>query len=174
MAFKKSTVDDDMIDVQTRLAISTKDHLTELSRTMGVSRSRLIAYAVDNEMDSPQPFNFAIQLPTTPYVEGQYMSEAGKVLRYIARSNNGCVREAVILCRRDIGVPDKEILMLAVRELLELGHIEEYKSKVTMMNFGPDTIRYRALDSEGKPKSAARYWGERIHYKKLVRSEDDE
>ena len=51
----------------------------------------------------------------------------------------------------------------------------EYKvDKKATMGFGPDVLRYRVLDSEGNPKNNKRFWGERIHYKKLVRSEDDD
>lgn len=87
--------------------------------------SRLFCIAVDNELDAPVPFNFPCLLPSNTYIEMAYAEEAQKIAKYLVKFLNGTSREQLMLCRRDIGVLNKTTFMLAYRELLEVGVIEE-------------------------------------------------
>lgn len=91
----------------------------------GLPVSRLFCIAVDNELDAPVPFNFPCLLPSNTYIEMAYAEEAQKIARYLTKFLNGTGRDQLMLCRRDIGIPNKTTFMLAYRELLEVGVIEE-------------------------------------------------
>ncbi len=99
--------------------------LTERAEEMGLPVGRLIAIAVDNELDAPVPFNYPCQLPITTYIEHAYVEEAQKIVNYLNTMPNGMGREMLMLARRDIGIPNRDTLMAAYRELLQCGVIEE-------------------------------------------------
>lgn len=95
------------------------------SEQTGLPVSRLFCIAVDNELDAPVPFNFPCILPSNTYIEMAYAEEAQLIAKYLVKFVNGCGRDQLMLCRRDIGILNKTTFMLAFRELLEVGVIEE-------------------------------------------------
>lgn len=95
------------------------------SEASGLPVSRLFCIAVDNELDAPVPFNFPCVIPSNSYIEMAYADEAQKIAKYLTKFLNGTSRDQLMLCRRDIGVINKTTFMLAYRELLEVGVIEE-------------------------------------------------
>ena len=95
------------------------------SEQTGIPMSRLFCIAVDNELDAPVPFNFPCVLPSNTYIEMAYAEEAQLIAKYLVKFINGCGRDQLMLCRRDIGILNKTTFMLAFRELLEVGVIEE-------------------------------------------------
>lgn len=94
--------------------------------------SRLIAIALDNEMTHGQPaLDYPLDKPTSPYIEQAYADEAGKILKFIEASSTPLSLDMLMLCRRDIGIMQKDVFMLGIRELFEVGLIEEFRPKHT-------------------------------------------
>lgn len=104
---------------------SDKKLLADFSAKLGLQQSRLMAMAFDNEMDQKVPFHYPCTLPTAQYIEGAYTNEASKLLRFMDNFRYGVGRDMLMLCRREMGIPSRETLMLAYRELLENNMIIE-------------------------------------------------
>lgn len=103
----------------------TKKILKLKSEESGLPISRLIAIAIDNELDSPSPFTYLCSWPINEYIEYAYVEEAQKIYQYLLKFPSGIGRDLLMLHRRDIGVTNRNDLMLALRELLEKDMIEE-------------------------------------------------
>lgn len=103
----------------------TLEILRKRAASMGLPVSKVIAFAIDNELDAAHPFNYPCTLPTTIYIENAYADEAQKLFTYLRKFPTGIGRETLVLNRRDYGVPSRETVMLAYRELLERDLIEE-------------------------------------------------
>lgn len=90
--------------------------------------SRLIAIAIDNELDSPAPFTYLCEESKAPYMEYAYVDEAGRLLRYMqAEFPAGATIQTIMLCRRAFGILSRVDVMLAYRELLKTGMIEKFE-----------------------------------------------
>lgn len=112
-------------DTTVLLAPAEKQLLTEWSDKLGIPQSRLLAIALDNELDQETPFHYPCTLPTTDYIPGAYMSEATKILRFLEYFRDGTGRDMLMLSRRSIGIPNRADLMLGFRELLMEKMVEE-------------------------------------------------
>jgi hypothetical protein len=129
----------------------TEDILREKSKASGLPMSRLIAIAVDNELDTPVPFNYQCELPSSVFVEFAYAEEAQKIARFLLRFPSGTGRDTLMLCRRDIGVPDRATFMYAYRELLQADMIEEFKPGGRVKFEYPEGYKYTRLKNRLKP-----------------------
>ena len=89
------------------------------SEEMRLPMQRLILFAMDNELDSGEPFNYVTKTPDQSYVEYAYAEQATKLRSYLMKFPQGTGVDTLLLCRRDIGIPDRDILLLALRELVE-------------------------------------------------------
>lgn len=125
MGHKFNNPDDTFAMVKVYCPRALVTAVKELSEKQGRPLSRLFCVAVDNELDAPVPFNFPCLLPSNSYIEMAYAEEAQLIAKYLVKFVNGTSREQLVLCRRDIGVLNKTTFMLAYRELLEVGVIEE-------------------------------------------------
>ncbi len=132
--------------------------LKEYSELTGLPMSRLMAIAFDNELDQPVPFNYPCILPLTQYIEGAYTDEAGKLLRFLgATFPDGTGRDMLMLCRREIGIDNRETFMLAYRELLEMGLIEEVSPPLKTRGDWPAGYKFAVVKGESeKQKSEVR------------------
>ena len=97
------------------------DILREKAADRRLPISRLIWYALDNEMDSQEPFNYDCPKPETVFVQYSYTEEAKRIFEFLKRYPEGLNVDMIMLMRRRIGIPNKTILMLAIRELLATG-----------------------------------------------------
>ncbi len=128
--------------------------LKELSRTTGLPMSKLVSIAIDNELDSPAPFNYPCLLPSTVFVPGAYVEECQLITRYLMRFPSGCGREQLMLSRRDIGIPNRETLMMAYRELLDFGLIKEVPPPPRVKFEYPEGYKYTRLSNVGPKRKA--------------------
>lgn len=124
---KKENVSDDNHYTSINIYLPRKffEVLQKHSEEMQLPISRLICYAIDNELDALAPFNYMALDPTTEYVPDAYIEEAGKILRFIQDFPNGIGRDALMLFRRTIGIPNKTTFMLALRELFKAEMVVE-------------------------------------------------
>lgn len=128
--------------------------------------SRLVAIALDNELDSTIPFNYPCELPerVTEYL---YAAEAGRLLAFLTRAPTGVARDTIMLCRRDIGVMDRDALMGAMKELLDKNLIEEFDFK------GKIRVRARGIDKKLINKRRFnRIEDEKLKGKRVITDED--
>lgn len=128
----------------------THQLLKEASEDLETPMSRLMAIALDNELDADVPFNYPCPMPDAPYVEYAYANEAGKIMRFLEHFPTGTSVDTLMLCRRDIGIESRAVFMLAYRELLEKNMIEDFKPTNTKFKYGPDYKRVRAVGVEPK------------------------
>lgn len=94
--------------------------------------TRLLAYAIDQELSKDKPFdNFRYELPSDEMIEYSYIEEATKILRYMKDiSGEGLGVDQIIELRHDIGVTDIDALLYGLRECVEKKFLEDYIPKV--------------------------------------------
>jgi len=113
--------------------------LKEISKRTGIPVSHLVMIAVDNELDAPAPFAYPCELPSSVYIEGAYMDEAQRIATFLTKFKKGIDRKTMMYFRRDVGIDNRETLMLAIRELMEVGVLIEV----------PPPVGHRFRYSEG-------------------------
>lgn len=127
--------------------------------------SRLILYAIDNEMGRDKPFEYDSKLPTDPYVLHAYTEEAQQIYRYMYKFPTGLSRDQLLACRRDVGIESKDALLHGLRELLTIGLLEEqkpsgkskfkgYKSDYKILRFARDAAALRKKEIASGPKES--------------------
>jgi hypothetical protein len=124
---KKSNLNDPMMHPSTNISKSNMIKLEATKRSLATPIARLIAIAIDNELDSNQPFHYAIpDISEVPIIEGEYFSESVKVHTYLMNFfKQGAGYDTLLLLRADFNIPDKRVVMLACRELILNGQCEE-------------------------------------------------
>lgn len=115
----------------TNISKVTYELLQEMARVRKIPVPKLIAYAIDNEFDSPSPFTYDYSTPDEEYEEGKYHDASYKIFKYLTDGNfpNGTGKDMLLLCRRDMGIETKTEFLLGYRELLEKEQIEEVPVK---------------------------------------------
>jgi len=122
-------------EIKVYVTKSTLEILKQKSAEKQLPVSRLVSYAIDNELDSTHSFNYPCELPTDDYKEYLFVSEARKVLTFLERLENGTSIDQLLLARRDIGIEDKAVLLSAIRELFEKNFLESFIPKTMFRNF---------------------------------------
>lgn len=114
-----------------KISLTLPADLNEILRKLAADRrlpiSRLIWYALDNELESPNPFNYECPEPETVFVQYAYSEEAKKIYDFLRKFPEGLNTDMIMLMRRQIGLPNKITLMLALRELLNTTLVVESK-----------------------------------------------
>ncbi|MFM6930422.1 MAG: hypothetical protein ACKOX6_18305 [Bdellovibrio sp.] len=102
--------------------------IKQISEERVLPISRVICYAIDNELDCPVPFNYETEFPDVISREFEYAEEAAKILKFlmIHFQKSGTGLDMLVLCRRDMGIPSKERFLLGFRELLEKKMLETF------------------------------------------------
>lgn len=117
---KKSEVEanKDFVGVKISFPKEQYEFLCQKSAETMLPLSRLVAYAVDNERDSTTPFHYPCIDPQTVYVPHAYTEEAQKIHQFLTRFGGGLSRDNLVLFRRALGIANKSVILLAIRELL--------------------------------------------------------
>lgn len=164
--------DDAFLLMKTWLPKKTAAIIKEKHLETGVAMSRLIAIAVDNELDSTMPFHYP--WPSSfpgEYVEYAYAEQAGKLLKFLERFPTGTQRESILLCRRDIGIETREEIIQAYRELIAQDLIQEFRTPHSQSIY----VRVVGLTREQiKKKKYKSVEGESTKYKRPITDEDVE
>ena len=160
--YQKKREDDPFVSVTAYIPKSLSLRLSMLSKEIGLPMSRLIGFAIDNELDTEKPFNYDCSLPTDDYVEYQYAGEAGKIINFLNLIPSGASIDMLMLCRRDIGIPDKFTFLRAMRELIEKDMvIAGAPSVLSKFNYyKTDHVVYRTPRTEDEAKRFRRIEGE--------------
>lgn len=127
--------------------------LREVSAELQLPMNRLICIAIDNELGSPNPFNYPCLLPSNAFIKNAYVEEARKIAQFLLDFPKGFGRDLLMLMRRDIGIPDPLTFMHAYRELLESGVVEEVDPpKGSKFIYSEDYKVTRQVEITGKEK----------------------
>lgn len=95
-----------------------------------ITMSKVIAIAIDNELERDKPFEFDLTLPNSDdTIEYAYADEAGKILSFIKGLRVGAGLDILVMLRYDIGIPDKKVFLAAFKECLDNDVLESFKPK---------------------------------------------
>lgn len=104
--------------VKVYIPISLYTALKARSDKSGMPVSRLVCYAIDNELtNNPDPFSYPCPEPTNTFVEAAYTEEGGKIFRFLKKFGPHGV-DQLMMARRELGILDKLTFMLGLREIL--------------------------------------------------------
>lgn len=152
--------------------------LTEMSDTLRVPVSRLILYAIDNELDQTKPFNYPLDWGSLPpFQEYQYAKEAANLLEFLSRLTYGLGVDHIIVMRRQYGIEDRQVAMMAYRELKMSGMIEEYWPKSAKFLYAKNYRYARVVKDLRKAMGNKRYKkfeGERVYKKNKWKTRGEE
>ena len=115
-----------MFNVKFRLPEYHLDRLKGIAMKRQISMYRLVAFAVDNELQKTNPFGFDINLPIDESLDFAYADEGGLILDFIKTLRIGAGLDVLVLLRYKIGVPNKNIFLAAFKELLSNEVIEAF------------------------------------------------
>ena len=119
-----------MKHMQLRTSNFAEKKIRAIASLRKVSMSKIIAIAIDNELERDKPFEFDLTFPDTDEtVEYAYANEAGKILNFIKGLRIGAGLDILTLLRYDIGVPDKVTFLAAFKECLDNDVLETFKPK---------------------------------------------
>ena len=113
--------------ISASLSPSTYEKVMKLVREKKRPISRLIGIALDNELNRENPFEFNADIPEEEHAEYSFTNEGGKILEFIG-THEGFGLDLLLLCREDIGVPEKERFLAAFKEIANKDLIEPYKN----------------------------------------------
>lgn len=139
--------DDAYVKIQVFVPKSIAAILEETSYARQQPLSKLVAIAVYNELETEVPFYFDSTIPNVQFVENQYAKEATMLLDFLTRIGRGIGLDQIIMCRRDIGFPSKDVTVLAYRELLKAKLIEEYYPKESRFKYHKSQLWTRLFGS---------------------------
>lgn len=151
--FRKPTApgDESAVMVKVYVPMSLYNILKAKSMEYELPIRRLIAYAIDNEITSSgDSFDYPCPWSENVFVDGAYAIEAGKVLAYLDKFGAKSV-DQLIMARRDIGVLEKDVMMLAIRELLaKTSLVEKVRPKFKPMEYPRDYFLIKPKTKDNK------------------------
>ena len=136
---------EDDSDAYVKLITTVPKELAEAlkaqAKKLEISPARLMAYAIDNELDLDQPFTYSTEIET-PYIYGEFYQESLKVFNYMKKRGSGAGRDTLLLARREIGLTTKREVLGGVRELLKRYQLVEYKPGRNTVSHYPESYRF--------------------------------
>lgn len=145
-----------LVAAKTYLSPMTLARVKDQCLNHGLSLSRLIAIAIDNELDTKVPFTYETDFIPELYQEYMYVQEASTLLDFICKFPSGLGRDLILLCRRDLAM-DKDTILRALRELMEKGMVEEIIPTNTRVMHRGDYRVIRAMDIQLKERKVRKY-----------------
>lgn len=106
------------------------DKIREISNRRNITMSKLIAFAIDRELEIDRPFDFDDSIPDEDILEYAYADEAQRIIEFLSTWRVGTGKDILLLCRHEMGIEDKETFMLAFKECLDKGMIEAFKPPI--------------------------------------------
>jgi len=142
MPFSSKDKDDKkMIKFQVFFSKKHEEQLRYYAKRHGLPMSQLVAMAIDNELFEQKeriPFKWNLKFSDDQFEEYTWANEAGKIMNFLKDLQyTGMSLTQLLICRHDFGVPDKEVVKNALKELLDKEMIEEF-SKYYLKHVGSD------------------------------------
>lgn len=121
--------------VQGSLSQKQMEILRAMAKMHDLPMSRLIAIAIDNELQKDKPFKINLTIPDIEIIENSYAHEAQLIIKFIKSSKLGLSIDMLYTLRHDIGIDNAEILLLALKECLNHKLLEAVKA--------PESVTYK-------------------------------
>lgn len=151
------------------------EKVRKISKSRKISMARLVAFAIDRELQIERPFDFDCSLEGIDNIEYAYADEAGRILNFIKTLRIGAGLDVLVLCRFEMNIPDKSVFLAAFKECLDKNMIEGFKPPVNP-NRAPnadDYLYYRLIgDSPKDRKKMSKEAKEFEKYQKLKKKFD--
>jgi hypothetical protein len=132
------------------IPFSMFEKLKKLSYEKRVPISMLIAIAIDNEFDSPNPFNYPVDEPTSEFIPEAFFKEANKIYDFLVEFPQGFDKASLMLLREDIGITGKDEFRFGLRELLLSETLVEFFRPMRLnfpYEFGYQRIRPKQIEA---------------------------
>ena len=104
------------------------DRVLKFCRMYDLPLSRLVAIAIENELERDAPFKINLKLPEGQYVENSFADQAGKIYKFMKTLRTGIELDFAYVLRHDIGIPDKDEFLAGFNECLQQGMIEKFEA----------------------------------------------
>lgn len=149
--------DDLMKMLRTYAPMSVAQILKAKSDAINHPISKLIMIAVENELESPNPFTYMQELPDIPFVQDAYAEEASKIFEFLQKIPYGIGKDSLLMCRRDMGIMSKDTFLLGFRELENSGLIESFYPKKATFTYPLDYRYWRVKQEDAKTIKRIKY-----------------
>jgi len=125
------------------IGLEAEKKLLNFAKMYKLTKSRLVAIAINNELDKETPFKVDFTLPEG-IIEFSYAHEAGKIVTYMKGLRNGMSLDLLYVLRHDIGVPDADKFLAGFAECLQKEMLESYVAPANVKYTNShDTTLYR-------------------------------
>jgi len=111
--------------ISTLLSPYVEKKLREISIKRKVSLYKLIAFAIHNEFERENPFEFDLTL-TNDFPAYTFAEESEKIKMYMVNLTLGMDLENLVLMRHEMGVFDKQTFLAAFKDCLDKQVIEPF------------------------------------------------
>lgn len=145
--FKKEFRERALQNANTGISKAMMEKLDEYSIKMQVPKQILISRAIANELDSKNPFEVDFTIPSVPFDEENKNPFTYKLYEYIKKNQNLSI-EHLVLLRDDIGIREKDDVLLALRDLVEIGMIVGRYPQMPKFPY-PRTYKVYKINTEG-------------------------
>lgn len=134
-----------------------KEKLKKIALERKIPMSRLIAFAIDHELQKEMPFQWDLET-TTEYDSKAFAKESTMIKDFLRKSDIGMGLDMLLLFRYLIGVPDKEVFLAAFHNAVKLNGIYGFKpeKKEGMPAMAEDYLYYKVAGVVMKKKISAR------------------
>ena len=123
--------------IRVHLPESLYEELRKHAKNLKFPISRLVTYAIDNELEKQSPFSYSM-LPQPNFKAGDHEDDARKVANFLIRFPRGVGEDWLLLSRRDIGITDRSRCLNALRELRELSLLKYLKPQTWFKGYALD------------------------------------
>ena len=124
MAYKKITEDTNGIRAQSWISMSHHKSLESFAKMYKLPISRLIAIAIERELERDTPFKVDFTLPTD-FIDGAYADEAGKILKFMRRLRSGVTLDFLYVLRHDMDITDGRAFLAGFSECVKAKKLEK-------------------------------------------------
>jgi len=146
------------------------EKVREISKERQISIYRLLAFAVDNELQKEIPFEFDISLPEQESLEFTYAEQGGMILDFVKTLRLGAGLDILLLLRYKIGIPDKQEFLLAFTELLNNEMLEAFVPPVKVGQFpNPEGYYYYRAKGTGPAMSVKKTRNKGARYQQYLK-----
>lgn len=141
-----------MVKMTTYTGHETMNRVRKISKARQIPMSRLLAIAIDKELEQDHPFGYDLTLPETgDYPNYTFADESAKIKKYVDRLTTGLGLDYLTLLRKDIGIEDKETFLAAFKECLDNNVFSAVKPKKNDKKLqADDYLIYRSKKHKSK------------------------
>jgi len=158
-----------MTKIQAFVGKTQFEKLRYYAQTLNLPLSRLVSYAIENEIDKLKPFDLVVKLPKSiEYKPDTYAKEASKIVNFLRGQEYGMTLDLLLVLKTDIGLKSYDDV---INGLLECIHHKILEKKTYRHKQGE---HYR-LKKDSEREDAVKKKTDRYElFQKLKREFQDE